>query len=286
MDRAQGQGPARTLERDGIMFERQLLRRTRRATILGLAGFVVILWVLAAIWVLNPRLADVGAFFPGNAPVERLTPQRTVAVARSTSAVFRDTQAVWETRFRSEFDRPFEAAQIVFFVDQTPSPCAGAANAAGPFYCEITRSASLDLAFLESLGRFLHRQGDIGAALFVGRVLATHVQSELGTLRAWQAASRTATRTEQRALDLALALEADCLTGVWAHHATERIGKVPEGFYGHVIGTAREVVWARPAGAVLADAALLAPGSREERDAAFNLGRSSGLIGDCAEPPA
>lgn len=266
------------------MLERQAVNRSRRVVVLALTLFVGAFWMLAGFWSMNPRLGEIGALFPGNSPAEELTPDRMLQVARRSTSVFRDTQATWSATFRDELQRPFAPAQLVYFNGQTPSPCAGTANAAGPFYCEITRTASLDLTFLESLGRYMHRQGDVGAALFIARVMATHVQSELGSLRVWEIARRTATRREQRELDLVLALEADCLTGVWAHKAAGRIGTVNGDFFGHLIVTAREVAWARPAGAVLADEALLMPGNREARSAAFNLGRESGRIRDCAPP--
>ncbi len=256
-------------------------RNALRAGILWAAGILGALWLLAAAVSHGPWLAALGEFFPGNIPEVDMPQKQGFEVARQSAAVYRDAQTVWAARFQAELGKVYEPAELVYFTRETPSPCAGALNAAGPFYCEKTRSATLDLAFLGSLGRYLHRHGELGAAMFVARVTATHAQAELGSLRAWRMASTGASRRAHQDLDLALALEADCLTGVWAHHAASRLGPIPDGFFGHMIATAREVAWNRPKGSVLPDAILLAPGTREDRDRAFSFGRETGLISAC-----
>ena len=119
------------------------------------------------------------------------------------------------------------------------TPCAGGDQVSGPFYCPETGTAAFDLTFLAALGGRLKRQEDLGLALVAARMSAEHLQRELGLLDAAALRLIGARRGRRAVVGAALALQADCLTGVWAAAASHRLGPVPAALL-------------RPAGLVLA----------------------------------
>lgn len=190
-----------------------------------------------------------------------------------------------KAKLRTEQGRPYTPATLRHFIGETPSPCAGSAHAAGPFYCPETRMVSLDLGFLEQVSRRLRVEGERAAALFLARVVAVHVQGELGLLAAREQAGRYAAARETRALDRGLALHADCLAGLWARHAETRMGPVNPDFYGRILAAARDIASGRNRpGTILPDAALISAGSRAEREAAFSAGQAATSMADCPLP--
>jgi predicted metalloprotease len=258
---------------------------TRRIGLAALAGTVLTLALIGGLWAFGPRLAAISALMPGNEPPGPMSAERADVTARRAAAAAGDVQRFWAERLRSETALAFSPATLRHFIAETPSPCAGADNAAGPFYCRATRTLAFDLSFLEQLSRWLRVEGEQATALFVARVVAVHVQGELGLLASRDRAGRNATARETRALDRGLALHADCLTGLWAREAERRIGPVTPEFYGRVINSARNVAAnGQRLGTRLPDAALIAAGSRAERTQAFATGLDATAIADCPLP--
>jgi uncharacterized protein len=217
---------------------------------------------------------------------EPLSGHQAGMVARRVDAAFGDAQLFWAGRFELELGQSYQPTALTYFSLLTPSPCAGSRYAAGSFHCGQTNAASMDLAFLDVMGRRMVYEGEAGEALLVGRIVATHVQDELG--RVGRDARKSASARDARepasgrgAADLASALEADCLTGVWAHHAADWVAALDAEFYARLIEAAREVSERRPGGAVSPDEALLGPGAATVRAAAFETGRAGGTIGAC-----
>ena len=87
----------------------------------------------------------------------------------------------------------------------------------------------LDLGFLDTLGNRLDRQGDLALALVAGRLSSEHLQREMGLLDAAALRLVGARRARRAEMVASLALQADCLTGVWAAAAAGRLGPVPDG---------------------------------------------------------
>jgi uncharacterized protein len=217
----------------------------RRIGIGALLGAVVTVAVVAGLWAFGPRLGAISALMPGNEPPGPMTAERADVTARRAAAAAADAQGFWAARLRAEAGREYTPAALRHFIGETPSPCAGADHAAGPFYCPDTRMLSLDLGFLEQVSRRLRVEGDRAAALFVARVVAVHVQGELGLLEARERAGRSAATRATRALDRGLALHADCLTGFWARHAEPAMGPVTPDLWGRVVTAARGVAAGR-----------------------------------------
>lgn len=157
------------------------------------------------------------------------------AFARGVMAVFDDVQELW----RDSFGAGYKSPNVTFTTGVSVSPCAGGVAATGPFYCPERLEAVFDLTFFGALNARLRRNGDLGTALVVAMVSAASVQDQLGLLREARAEQSPG---EAKAADTVLAAQADCLAGVWAAHAQDRLGPVPEGFYDQLIGIARNVM--------------------------------------------
>ena len=97
-----------------------------------------------------------------------------------------------------------------------------------------------------------------------------------------------ARRAGRSAIGAALALQADCLTGVWAAAAASRIGPVPAGFYSELVWSWRNVAQdMHRAGARVPppEFDLFAAGTQDERAAAFARGYAAAALDGCPAPP-
>src|SRR5262249_21156219 len=100
--------------------------------------------------------------------------------------------------------------------------------AMGPFYCPNDQKVYLDTAFFQDLERRF-RGCDVGSkscqfsqAYVITHEIGHHVQNLLGILPQVQEAQRGMDSVESNQLQVRVELQADCLAGVWAHHAEEK----------------------------------------------------------------
>ena len=251
-------------------------RRPRVRAIIGGAVFALTGAALVAMWFLpGPLATDVAGRLIGT--------EQADAAARRVTAAFENVQSVWRRQFATVLGREYRAPEVRLYTDATTSPCAGGWTATGPFYCPASREAVFDLAFFEALNARLRRGGDLGTALVVALISASHVQDELGLLAAAEEARRGAGAGDLRAIDEALAAQADCLAGVWAALSAGSVGAVPPGFYDQLIGIARNVMDDRSGMAPGMPAGLdpFAAASRATREADFARGYGAGETAAC-----
>ena len=77
----------------------------------------------------------------------------------------------------------------------------------------------LDLSFFDELGSRFGAPGDFAQAYVIAHEVGHHVQNLLGISDKVQQARQRVSEREANLLSVRLELQADCLAGVWAHHA-------------------------------------------------------------------
>jgi predicted metalloprotease len=141
------------------------------------------------------------------------------ALADLVGVVLKDTEEVWQKIFREQLRRDYEAPQLVLFTDSDRSACGYAQAATGPFYCPADRKVYIDLGFYDQLSRRFGASGDFAMAYVVAHEVAHHVQNLLGITQQIDAQRGRVGKTQMNDLSVRLELQADFLSGVWAHHA-------------------------------------------------------------------
>jgi uncharacterized protein len=253
-------------------------RRLRLRT-LALAALALTLVSLAGTWTW-------GRLNPGVPVSEALPRDRSEVIVRRTEVAFADAQAVWKRQFPDGSGHRYDPAKLVFFARSTGTPCAGGAGVSGPFYCAETGTAAFDLMFLDALGARLKQEKELGLALVAARVSAEHLQREAGVLDRAALELVGARRARRGTVRADLALQADCLTGAWAAMAGSRLGAVPDGFYGQLVWSVRNVVddLAREGVRIRPEFDAFAPASQDARAAAFARGYAAARVAGCPAP--
>jgi len=201
---------------------------------------------------------------------------------RMISVVLADTEDVWNELFRA-MGRTYEEPRLVLFSDAVESGCGFASSAVGPFYCPRNGKVYLDLRFYDELHDRFGASGDFAQAYVLAHEVGHHVQNLLGISDEVAAAQERSGRTASNALSVRLELQADCLAGVWAHHADRahqllEQGDIEEGLRAaSAIGDDR--IQMQSQGYVVPDA--FTHGSSEERVSWFRRGVARGTRDAC-----
>lgn len=244
---------------------------------LGLVAIVVIGWFLGVD--VTPLLQD-----QGTGPVVETEMTAEDEAARTFVArVLGVTEEVWTTTFREQLGEEYRPPVLVIFKGATASPCGDASGASGPFYCPSDRKAYLDTAFFVTLEHQLGAKGDFAAAYVVAHEIGHHVQNELGVLAKVNSLRARADEATSNELSVRTELQADCLSGIWARAAQDRIGVLTAGDVEEAVNAARRI-----GDDTLQKAAGRRPmphtfthGTSEQRARWFMTGFRSGQIGDC-----
>jgi uncharacterized protein len=186
---------------------------------LKLGGGTVLLLLLATVLLGgNPAvLLDVlDGGDPQSPPHAVNRPQNDEAKA-FVSVVLADTEDTWGKLFAANGER-YRPPKLVLYSDMVQSACGINGAATGPFYCPIDQKVYLDLSFLRELQK-LGASGDFAVAYVIAHEIGHHVQTLLGTTQDVQRMQQQVSRSDANALSVSTELQADCLAGVWAHHA-------------------------------------------------------------------
>ncbi|MBS3939372.1 MAG: neutral zinc metallopeptidase [Actinobacteria bacterium] len=137
---------------------------------------------------------------------------RIIATAESLDVV-------WEEQLPAAGGPEYEPPGLVIFEGSVETGCGSATSAVGPFYCPADTTTYFDTGFFDTLrDRFGAGEGPLAEQFVVAHEFGHHIEHQLDLLgqaqRDPQGPESGAVRVE---------LMADCLSGVWAHHATQAI---------------------------------------------------------------
>jgi predicted metalloprotease len=141
------------------------------------------------------------------------------AAARFVSQVLADTEDTWRELFRRG-GKQYQDPKLVLFSGATPTACGTGQSAMGPFYCPGDGKVYIDLAFYRDLRERFRAPGEMAQAYVIAHEVGHHVQQQLGIAdKVRQLQSQTRDRARANDLSVRMELQADCFSGIWAHHA-------------------------------------------------------------------
>src|SRR5215468_2552766 len=258
-------------------------------------GTVVVLGLLAWALGIDPRLLIDGAeVFSGGDNSQQQSSEQTRAGAPSdqagqfVSAVLGSTEAQWQKIF-AQAGKQYEAPTLVMFSGATRSACGFAQSAMGPFYCPNDRRVYLDTSFFQDLERRF-RACDAGSkscqfsqAYVIANKVGHHVQNQLGILPKVQQVQQGLDKAESNQVQVRVELQADCIAGVWAHHAQETWNFIEPGDVEAAMQTASAIgddrLQRQTQGYVVPDA--FTHGTSQQRTRWFMTGLNSGKVESC-----
>ena len=138
-------------------------------------------------------------------------------------AVLGDTEDTWKQLFKP-YEQTYPEPELTLFDNGVTSACGYATSAVGPFYCPQSQAIYLDLDFFRKMAERVADFGEFAQAYVVAHEIGHHVQARLGLSRPFDEAQNAGQPTAgDDGLEVRAELQADCLAGVWAHHAQQRL---------------------------------------------------------------
>lgn len=219
---------------------------------------------------------------PGSqsAPVES-SPEEN-RLAEFVSVVLADTEDVWHALFRS-MGKTYVEPTLVLFSEAVESACGLASAAVGPFYCPADGKVYIDLSFYRDLQTRFGAPGDFAQAYVIAHEIGHHVQNLLGIAEKVQSLRERAGQAEANRLSVMMELQADCLSGVWAHHAQRTRNILEAGDIEEALNAASSIgddrIQRQSRGYVTPDS--FTHGSSAQRMRWFKRGFDTGNVGQC-----
>lgn len=210
-------------------------RGGRRGGGIKLGGGAMLLIAVVALLMGQNPLEILGLLDSGGVSLDAGSPGRQATApppndeaSEFMSVVLADTEDTWKQLFAAEGQR-YREPTLVIFSDAVNSACGYNSAAVGPFYCPADQQMYIDLTFFRELSRRFGAPGDFAQAYVLAHEVGHHVQNLLGiSTQVHQLRSRSS-REEGNALSVRMELQADCLAGVWGHHAATQRQLLEEG---------------------------------------------------------
>lgn len=168
----------------------------------------------------GPAIERQGAPPRQTGPVRQSAEEEKLAIF--VDRVLKTNQDVWKQVLPEQRNIPFKPAPVVLFRRNTQSACGPAQSSMGPFYCPPDNKIYLDMSFFSEMQTKMRAGGDFAYAYVIAHEMGHHIENLLGILPRVQRAQQQLSRKEANALSVRVELMADCLAGVWAHHAEKR----------------------------------------------------------------
>jgi predicted metalloprotease len=260
-----------------------LPRRVGRRGISGI-GFVIV--VVAALYFgIDPSILMQGppgtTLSPAPGP-QGPTSEEQQELADFVSVVLADTEDTWHELFGRMGER-YQEPKLVLFSGAVSSACGFAQAAVGPFYCPGDRKLYIDLAFYQDLKHRFGAPGDFAQAYVIAHEVAHHVQTLMGISQRIHDLRRQVSPRESNALSVRMELQADCLAGLWAHHAERQRQILEAGDVEEALNAASAIgddrLQQRSQGSVTPDS--FTHGSSAQRVRWFKRGFESGDLQSC-----
>jgi len=160
-----------------------------------------------------------GSGVPTQQSAPATAPPADDAEARFVSQVLADTEDTWRELFRRN-GMQYQDPKLVLFSGLTQTACGMGQSAMGPFYCPADQKVYIDLSFYRDLRERFRAPGEMAQAYVIAHEVGHHVQHLLGIAgKVRQMQSQTQDRVRANALSVRMELQADCFSGIWAHHA-------------------------------------------------------------------
>jgi uncharacterized protein len=263
-------------------------RRGSGVPLVAGGGIGTIVLVLIALYFgIDPSVVLQGA--PPPATQQQTQQQAPAASSRGgdeirdfVSVVLADTEDTWHALFR-RMNREYTDPKLVLFSGQVQSACGMAGAAVGPFYCPGDQKLYLDTSFFRDLRDRFGAPGDFAQAYVIAHEVGHHVQTLLGISERVQNARRNSDRAKANALSVRMELQADCLAGVWAHHADKTRHILEDGDVDEALGAATAIgddrLQKQAQGRVVPES--FTHGSSAQRVRWFRQGFESGEVRQC-----
>jgi predicted metalloprotease len=218
-------------------------------------------------------------------PVQQAPAKRPPAddrMAQFVSTVLADTEDVWTAEF-AKGGSTYIAPHLVLFRGSTTTGCGQGEAAMGPFYCPADQKVYIDLGFYQTLKDRLGAPGDFAQAYVIAHEVGHHVQNLLGVSRKMEQKRGQLTQVQYNALSVRLELQADCLAGVWAHHAQATRQILEAGDLEEAMNAAAKIgddaLQGVGGGRVVPES--FTHGSSAQRQRWFQAGMQSGTVKNC-----
>ena len=203
-------------------------------------------------------------------------------LAEFVSVVLADTEDTWHALFRS-MGKTYEEPRLVLFSGAVESACGFASAAVGPFYCPADQKVYIDLSFYSDLKSRFGAPGDFAQAYVISHEVGHHVQNLLGIAEKVHSLRGRVSEKEANKLSVMMELQADCLSGVWAHHADKARKILEQGDVEEALNAASAIgddrLQRKARGYVTPDS--FTHGSSAQRMHWFKRGLETGSIGQC-----
>ncbi|WP_293266557.1 neutral zinc metallopeptidase [Neptunomonas sp.] len=206
----------------------------------------------------------------------------TDEMADFVSVVLADTEDTWNPLFQ-KMGEQYQKPRLVLFRGSVKSACGMAQSAMGPFYCPGDQKVYIDLSFYEELKHAFGAPGDFAQAYVIAHEVGHHVQQQFGILQKVHKMQRGMPKPQANVLSVKLELQADCLAGIWAHHANRVRNIVEPGDIDEAMNAASKIgddaIQKRTQGYVVPDS--FTHGTSAQRVKWFNVGFTRGDVQSC-----